>query len=212
MALKEPFPDLEEILASIGAGGGRVAAIDASEGAAGNISGTWLRNVRRGGWAWTMAWKFVSVRSTASSCTPRCEFHSEVTRSNSRPGAVWSMPAVPSDETRTTPRLATGSTWISRRRLPEPVTMTRLLARCGAGCGSSISSTIGKRRRTSIGQPTYTEMLPAAPSLASIAATRPPPAPMEARISSRSGNGSFSATFADDLLVMSAALVRAAGR
>lgn len=38
MALKEPFPDLEEILSSIGAGGVRVAAIDASEGAAGNIS------------------------------------------------------------------------------------------------------------------------------------------------------------------------------
>ena len=38
MALMEPFPDLEEILAAIGAGGDRVAAIDASEGAAGNIS------------------------------------------------------------------------------------------------------------------------------------------------------------------------------
>jgi hypothetical protein len=38
VALQEPFPDLEEILASIGAGGTRVAAIDASEGAAGNIS------------------------------------------------------------------------------------------------------------------------------------------------------------------------------
>lgn len=38
MTLQEPFPDLEEILASIGAGGTRVAAIDASEGAAGNIS------------------------------------------------------------------------------------------------------------------------------------------------------------------------------
>jgi len=38
VALKEPFPDLEEILASIGAGGSRLAAIDASEGAAGNIS------------------------------------------------------------------------------------------------------------------------------------------------------------------------------
>jgi rhamnulose-1-phosphate aldolase len=38
MALVEPFPDLEEILASIGAGGSHVAAIDASEGAAGNIS------------------------------------------------------------------------------------------------------------------------------------------------------------------------------
>jgi len=38
MALVEPFPDLEEILASIGAGGSHVAAIEASEGAAGNIS------------------------------------------------------------------------------------------------------------------------------------------------------------------------------
>ena len=38
MALAEPFPDLEEILASIGAGGSHVAAIEASEGAAGNIS------------------------------------------------------------------------------------------------------------------------------------------------------------------------------
>jgi rhamnulose-1-phosphate aldolase len=49
MALKEPFPDLEEILASIGAGGGRVAAIDASEGAAGNISVCvgWPMEVRR---------------------------------------------------------------------------------------------------------------------------------------------------------------------
>ena len=35
MALVEPFPDLEEILASIGAGGSHVAAIEASEGAAG---------------------------------------------------------------------------------------------------------------------------------------------------------------------------------
>ncbi len=38
MALVEPFPDLEEILASIGAGGSHVAAFEASEGAAGNIS------------------------------------------------------------------------------------------------------------------------------------------------------------------------------
>ena len=38
MALTEPFPDLEEILVSIGAGGSHVAAIEASEGAAGNIS------------------------------------------------------------------------------------------------------------------------------------------------------------------------------
>jgi rhamnulose-1-phosphate aldolase len=38
VALQEPFPDLEEILASIGSGGSHVAAIEASEGAAGNIS------------------------------------------------------------------------------------------------------------------------------------------------------------------------------
>jgi len=38
MALVKPFPDLEEILASIGAGGSQVAEIEASEGAAGNIS------------------------------------------------------------------------------------------------------------------------------------------------------------------------------
>ena len=49
MALKEPFPEFEEILSSIGAGGGRVAAIDASEGAAGNISVCigWSMEVRR---------------------------------------------------------------------------------------------------------------------------------------------------------------------
>jgi rhamnulose-1-phosphate aldolase len=38
MALLEPFPDLLEILASVGAGGSHIAAIEASEGAAGNIS------------------------------------------------------------------------------------------------------------------------------------------------------------------------------
>jgi rhamnulose-1-phosphate aldolase len=38
MAIKEPFPELDEILASIGEGGKRVATIDAAEGAAGNIS------------------------------------------------------------------------------------------------------------------------------------------------------------------------------
>jgi rhamnulose-1-phosphate aldolase len=38
MPLSEPFPDLGEILASIGEGGRRVAGIDAGEGAAGNIS------------------------------------------------------------------------------------------------------------------------------------------------------------------------------
>jgi rhamnulose-1-phosphate aldolase len=49
VALTEPFPDLEEILASIGAGGGRVAGMDASEGAAGNISVYvgWPMDVRR---------------------------------------------------------------------------------------------------------------------------------------------------------------------
>jgi rhamnulose-1-phosphate aldolase len=36
--LKEPYPELQEILASIGVAGARVAAIDAGEGAAGNIS------------------------------------------------------------------------------------------------------------------------------------------------------------------------------
>ena len=38
MALDEPFPSLDDILVSIGEGGLRVAAIDAGEGAAGNIS------------------------------------------------------------------------------------------------------------------------------------------------------------------------------
>jgi hypothetical protein len=38
VAIKEPFPELDEILASIGEGGQRVATIDAAEGAAGNIS------------------------------------------------------------------------------------------------------------------------------------------------------------------------------
>jgi rhamnulose-1-phosphate aldolase len=38
MALVEPLPELDEILVSIGEGGRRVAAIDAGEGAAGNIS------------------------------------------------------------------------------------------------------------------------------------------------------------------------------
>ena len=49
MALREPFPDFEEILSSIGAGGGRVAGMDASEGAAGNISVYigWPMEVRR---------------------------------------------------------------------------------------------------------------------------------------------------------------------
>jgi rhamnulose-1-phosphate aldolase len=49
VAIKEPLPDLEEILESIGAGGGRVAGMDASEGAAGNISVYvgWPMEVRR---------------------------------------------------------------------------------------------------------------------------------------------------------------------
>jgi rhamnulose-1-phosphate aldolase len=38
MPLKEPFPELAELLVSIGEGGRRVAGIDAGEGAAGNIS------------------------------------------------------------------------------------------------------------------------------------------------------------------------------
>jgi rhamnulose-1-phosphate aldolase len=38
MGLDEPFPDLDELLASIGVAGQRISAIDASEGAAGNIS------------------------------------------------------------------------------------------------------------------------------------------------------------------------------
>jgi rhamnulose-1-phosphate aldolase len=38
VAIKEPFPELDEILASIGEGGKRIASIDAAEGAAGNIS------------------------------------------------------------------------------------------------------------------------------------------------------------------------------
>jgi rhamnulose-1-phosphate aldolase len=38
VAINEPFPELDEILASIGEGGQRIATIDAAEGAAGNIS------------------------------------------------------------------------------------------------------------------------------------------------------------------------------
>jgi rhamnulose-1-phosphate aldolase len=38
VTLKEPYPELSELLASIGEGGRRIAAIDAGEGAAGNIS------------------------------------------------------------------------------------------------------------------------------------------------------------------------------
>ena len=49
MALTEPLPELDEILASIGQGGRRVAAMDAGEGAAGNISVClgWAIEVRR---------------------------------------------------------------------------------------------------------------------------------------------------------------------
>jgi rhamnulose-1-phosphate aldolase len=49
VALQEPFPDLDEIIVSIGAGGDHVAALDASEGAAGNISVCigWPIEVRR---------------------------------------------------------------------------------------------------------------------------------------------------------------------
>jgi rhamnulose-1-phosphate aldolase len=38
MSLPEPYPELEELLASVGEAGQRLAAIDASEGSAGNIS------------------------------------------------------------------------------------------------------------------------------------------------------------------------------
>jgi rhamnulose-1-phosphate aldolase len=38
MSVPEPYPELEELLASVGEAGQRLAAIDASEGAAGNIS------------------------------------------------------------------------------------------------------------------------------------------------------------------------------
>jgi len=49
MAISEPFPELDEILASIGEGGRRIATIDAAEGAAGNISVCigWPIDVRR---------------------------------------------------------------------------------------------------------------------------------------------------------------------
>lgn len=38
MALEQPYPDLDELLASVGEAGARVTSINASEGAAGNIS------------------------------------------------------------------------------------------------------------------------------------------------------------------------------
>ena len=49
MAIKEPFPELDELLASIGEGGKRIATIDAAEGAAGNISVCigWALEIRR---------------------------------------------------------------------------------------------------------------------------------------------------------------------
>lgn len=49
MALTDPLPGLEEILGSIGQGGQRLASIDATEGAAGNISVCigWPIEVRR---------------------------------------------------------------------------------------------------------------------------------------------------------------------
>lgn len=49
MPVREPFPELGEILVSIGEGGRRVAAIDAGEGGAGNISVCigWPIEVRR---------------------------------------------------------------------------------------------------------------------------------------------------------------------
>ncbi len=49
MSLPEPYPELEEILASIGEAGQRLSGIEASEGAAGNISVYigWTVDVRR---------------------------------------------------------------------------------------------------------------------------------------------------------------------
>lgn len=49
MSIAEPFPELEEILVSMGEAGLRLADIDASEGAAGNISAFigWPLDVRR---------------------------------------------------------------------------------------------------------------------------------------------------------------------
>jgi rhamnulose-1-phosphate aldolase len=49
MSIPEPYPELEEILVSIGEAGQRLAAIDASEGAAGNISVfvAWPIEIRR---------------------------------------------------------------------------------------------------------------------------------------------------------------------
>lgn len=49
MALDQPFPDLDELLAAIGMAGQRLGGINASEGAAGNISLLigWPLEVRR---------------------------------------------------------------------------------------------------------------------------------------------------------------------
>jgi ribulose-5-phosphate 4-epimerase/fuculose-1-phosphate aldolase len=49
MTLTEPYPSIDEILASIGEGGRRVATMDAGEGAAGNISVCvgWPLEIRR---------------------------------------------------------------------------------------------------------------------------------------------------------------------
>lgn len=49
MSIPEPFPELDEFLMSIGEAGQRMAAIDASEGAAGNVSIYigWTLDVRR---------------------------------------------------------------------------------------------------------------------------------------------------------------------
>jgi rhamnulose-1-phosphate aldolase len=49
MTLNEPYPSVDEILASIGEGGRRVATMDAGEGAAGNISVCvgWPLEIRR---------------------------------------------------------------------------------------------------------------------------------------------------------------------
>ena len=38
MALDQPFPDLDELLATVGTAGQRLGGLNASEGAAGNIS------------------------------------------------------------------------------------------------------------------------------------------------------------------------------
>lgn len=49
MSIPEPFPELDEILVSIGEAGRRLADIDAGEGAAGNMSAFvgWPLDARR---------------------------------------------------------------------------------------------------------------------------------------------------------------------